>query len=57
MRIIVALLVIALIAVLLAVGGPSLPEGNFLRGLGESIRGVGDAIGRGFGGGYGELTP
>lgn len=46
-----ALIVITLFAVL----GESLPDDSALRGLSDSIRGVGRGIGKSFGGGYGML--
>ncbi len=56
-----ALVIAALFVGVVAVIGPSLPEGNPIRGIGESIRavgsGIGGGIGGGFGGGYRPLTP
>lgn len=51
---IMAILVIGAIA--LAVIGPTLPADNPLRNIGVSLRGVGQWISRGFGGGYGEIV-
>lgn len=51
------LLMVGLGAVVLAVVAPSLPEGNPLRLMGDNVRGIGEWMGRGFGGGYTELTP
>jgi hypothetical protein len=47
----VAIAVVLLLLVGLAVIAPSLPAGNPIRDLGEALR----DLGRGFGGGYGEL--
>ena len=47
-------LVIVIIGVVaFALIGPSLPEGNPLRGAAEGMRAVGRNIADGFGGGYG----
>ena len=47
------LLVIVIIGVVaFALVGPSLPEGNPLRGAAESLREVGRNVADGFGGGY-----
>ena len=51
---------IVIAVVLVVLGGvallaPSLPAGNPIREIGESLRDFGGNIGRGFGGGYGEL--
>ncbi|HEY7563905.1 MAG TPA: hypothetical protein VIA81_03190 [Acidimicrobiia bacterium] len=51
-----AVAVLALVAVILAVYGPSLPPGNPLHEAGNVLRDLGQAIGRGFGGGYAELV-
>lgn len=56
MRRFVALLVIVAVAVAaLYFVGPSLPEGNPLRAAGDGLRSIGENIGDGFGGGYGQL--
>jgi hypothetical protein len=52
------LLFLGLIVVVgLAVVGPSLPEGNPLRDVGESLNGMFTGLGRGFGGGYQPISP
>jgi hypothetical protein len=47
--------ILAVVLLGLAVLGPNLPEGNPLHTIGDGLRGIGDGIARGFGGGYGEL--
>jgi len=52
------LLLLALIVVIgLVVIGPTLPEGNFIRTLGEGMSGFFSGMGRGFGGGYQPINP
>jgi len=51
----VAVVLVAL--VLVVVVGPTLPEGNPIRAVGESLRDFGQMIGDGFGGGYQPITP
>lgn len=53
------LLVVVVFAgvVLVAVVGPTLPEGNPIRDFGESLRAFGGMMGDGFGGGYQPITP
>lgn len=51
------MVVLLIVAVLVAVVGPSMPAGSPLRAAGEGIRGIGDWLGSGFGGGYGEIAP
>lgn len=55
-RLFLLLLVASVVVVALAAAGPALPDGNFLKGVSDTLRGVGQAIARGFGGGYGELA-
>ncbi len=54
-RLFVTIALLGVIAVALALLAPSLPDGNPIREVGEAIREFGGSIGRGFGGGYGEL--
>lgn len=54
-RLLLIATILAAVVIGLAVIGPSLPEGNPLRTVGESMRDIGEGIARGFGGGYGEL--
>ena len=51
----VALVLLSIVALALAVFGPSMPAGSPLRAMGQGVRDIGDFIARGFGGGYGEL--
>lgn len=55
-RLLLVLLVGAVVVLAIAAAGPVLPDGNFLRGFSDTLRGVGQSIARGFGGGYGELA-
>ncbi len=58
MRKLFLLVAVALVAVVLVlVVGPSLPEGNPIRAIGEGIRDFGGTMGDGFGGGYQPITP
>jgi hypothetical protein len=43
--------------VVVTVIGPSLPDGNPLRVMGEAIRDMLSGLGSGFGGGYQPITP
>jgi hypothetical protein len=51
-----AALTLIVLLVVVAVG-PSLPEGNAIRGVGEGIRDMLSGMGGGFGGGYQPVTP
>jgi Sec-independent protein translocase protein TatA len=52
------LLLLALIVVIgLVVIGPTLPEGSFIRNMGEGIGAFFSGMGRGFGGGYQPINP
>jgi hypothetical protein len=58
MRKLFLLLAMAAIVVLaVVVIGPSLPEGNAIRGVSEGIRDIFARMGSGFGGGYQPITP
>lgn len=53
----VLVVIILIVAVALAVVGPSMPAGSPWRAAGDGLRGIGDFLARGFGGGYGEIAP
>lgn len=53
----VVIVVLLFVAVIVAVVGPAMPPGSPLRAAGDGLRGIGDWLGSGFGGGYGEIAP
>lgn len=56
-RLFVLVVVLLIVAVVMTVIGPSMPADSPLRAASDGIRGIGDFLGRGFGGGYGEIAP
>jgi Sec-independent protein translocase protein TatA len=58
MRTVFLILFVALVVVVaVVVVGPTLPEGNAIRTMGDSIRDLMSGMGSGFGGGYQPITP
>jgi hypothetical protein len=53
----VILFVALIVLVAVVVVGPTLPEGNAIRSVGDSIRELFAGMGNGFGGGYQPMTP
>jgi hypothetical protein len=53
----VVVVVLLIVVVVVAVLGPSMPAGSPMRAAGDGLRGIGDWLGSGFGGGYGEIAP
>jgi hypothetical protein len=56
-KLFVLLAVVAIVILAVVVIGPSLPEGNVIRGFSEAIRDFFARMGSGFGGGYQPITP